>query len=338
MKKIFNNYFFNILLIISIGCIVIYFSVNAYDIELLDLLQTVDIRYLFIVIAIVLGYQSITGIVLTVLTRFTHPDYKISSGIINSLVASLFHGITPSSTGGQIAQFYVYRKQGVGSGDAGSILWMEFIIYQSCLTLVSLLFIILKFPYFYSQFSNLFVFVILGFIINTSIIFILYGLAKFKSLHDWIADKGIDIAYKFHLVKDKEATLNNVEMQLSRFRLEVENLKLHKKTIILCAFLCVLRLLMYYSVPYFVFLALGGKLDIVLLINAIAMGSFVAIASGMIPIPGASGGTEVIFIMMFSNLFGKTLSASSMILWRFATFYFVLMLGTIDFGYIKFKR
>lgn len=338
MKRIFNNYFFNILLIISIGCIVIYFSLNAYDIELFDLLKTVDMKYLLIVVAIVLGYQSIIGIILTVLTRFTHPEYRISSGIINSLVASLFHGITPSSTGGQIAQFYVYRKQGVDTGDAGSILWMEFIIYQSCLTLVSLLFIILKFPYFYSQFSNLFFLVIPGFIINTSIIFLLYGLAKFKRLHDWIADKGIDIAYRLHLVKDKEKSLNNVEEQLNRFRLEIDNLKKHKKTIILCVILCILRLLMYYSVPYFVFLALGGKLDIGLLFNAIAMGSFVAIASGMIPIPGASGGTEVIYIMMFSNLFGNTLSASSMILWRFATFYFVLMLGTMAFGYIKFKR
>lgn len=338
MKKIFNNYFFNILLILSIGCLVIYLSVNAYDIDVFSILKTVKFNYLIIVVFIILLYQSLTGLVLTLLARFTHPDYKVSSGIINSFVASLFHGITPSSTGGQIAQFYVFRKQGVESGDAGSILWMEFIIYQTCLTFVSLIFIIFKFPYFFSQFSNLFVFVIFGFIINTSIIFVLYGLAKFKKLHDWIADKGINIAYKLHLVKDRDKTIENVEKQLDRFRVEVDNLKNHRKTIGICAVLHITRLLLYYSVPYFVFLSLGGKLDIGLLFSSIAMGSFVAIASGMIPIPGASGGTEVIFIMMFSNLFGETLAASSMILWRFATFYFVLLLGTVAFGYIKFKR
>ena len=338
MKKLFNNYFFNLGLIIVIGIIVYAISYGAFGQDMIIALKQAKIEYLLLTLVIVFLWQFLIGYVLTKLTRFTYPEYKIKDGILNAFVAALFHGITPSSTGGQFAQFYVYRKQGVSTGDAGSILWMEFIIYQSCLTLISLVLIILKFGYFYKEFSNLFIFVIIGFIINTSIIFFLYALAKFKRLHTWLTTKGVNLAYRFHIIKDKENTIINVENQLERFRYEIANLKHNKKAIASCVIICIIRLLLYYSIPFFVFLSLGTKFDLNLLLDSIAMGSFVAIASGMIPIPGASGGTEAIFILMFSNLFGSATVAGAMILWRFMTYYLVMILGAISFAMVKLKR
>ena len=218
------------------------------------------------------------------------------------------------------------------------MLWLEFIVYQSVLTLVSLFFIILKFPFFFANYSNLFVIVLIGFVLNTAIIFFIYGLAKFRRLHDWIKNKGVYLGHKLHLVKDPQKAIEGIEIQLEKFRLESDKLRHNKQVIVKCALLCVLRLLLYYAVPYIVFLALGVPFSFDMFINAIAMGSFVSIATGLIPIPGASGGAEAIFVLMFGNLFGTNLISGAMLLWRFFTFYLVMFVGAICFAYLRLKR
>ncbi len=337
-KNPFSNYLINILVIILIGVVIIGLSIGLGGEGIIDLIKTLDVFDIITVISVVLLWQLIIAVILVILTRITHPEYKLRQGFINVLAAALFHGITPSASGGQIIQFYVFKKQKVDTGDAGSILWMEFIIYQSALTILSLFFIIIRFTSFYNDFSNLFIFVILGFIINGSVIAFLIALARFKKLHDWIKNKGVYIGVKLHLVKDPEVTVINIEKQLERFRSEVKNFKDHKLRILAIFGLNILRLVVYYSVPFFVFIALGQKMDIGMLIDCIAMGSFVAITSSMIPIPGASGGTEMIFVLMFGNLFGSTIAGAGMLLWRFATFYFVMLIGALAFIYIKLKK
>lgn len=337
-KSVFSNYGLNAVFIIVIGAVIVGLSIGLGGEGIIDVIKTVDISDILLVIFITLLWQFVIGIILVILTRISHPRYKVLDGYINVLVAALFHGITPSASGGQIAQFYVFKKQGVDTGDAGSILWIEFIIYQTALTVLSAFFIILRFTDFYSQFSSLFIFVILGFIINGSVIVFLIALARFKRLHDWIKNKGVYLGVKLHIVKDPEVTVRNIEIQLERFRDEVVHFKDHKFKIAVTFMLNILRLLIYYSVPFFVFMAMGQDVDLSMLIDCIAMGSFVAITSSMIPIPGASGGTEMIFVLMFGNLFGSTIASAAMLLWRFATYYFVMIIGAILFLYIKLKK
>ena len=338
IKKIFSNTFVNLGLILAIGALVLWLVLKDDPQTVLASIASADPMLILVALLAVFLWQFMVGLCLKVLTNITHPEYKASQGLLNSFVASLFHGLTPSASGGQIAQIYVYKKQGVDIGDAGSVLWLEFIIYQSVLTLVSLFFIVVKFPFFYHNYSNLFLIVIIGFVLNTAIIFFIYGLAKFKRLHDWIKNKGVYLGYKIHLVKDPEKTIERIEVQLEKFRCESQKLGHNKGVIIKCALLCVLRLLLYYVVPYIVFLALGVPFSWDMFLNAIAMGSFVSIATGLIPIPGASGGAEAIFILMFGNLFGAELISGAMLLWRFLTFYLVMFIGAICFAYLRLKR
>ena len=338
IKKIFSNTFVNLGFIIAIGAFVLWLVLKDDPDVILNTIASADPWILLLALFLVFVWQFMVGLCLKVLTNITHPEYRASQGLLNSFVASLFHGLTPSASGGQIAQIYVYKKQGVDIGDSGSVLWLEFIIYQSVLTLVSLFFIIIKFPYFYSNFSNLFAIVIIGFALNTAIIFFIYGLAKFKRLHEWIKNKGVYLGHRVHLVKDPEKTIASIEVQLEKFRSEAEKLRHNKGVIIKCGLLCVIRLLVYYAIPYVVFLALGVPLSFELFLNSIAMGSFVSIATGLIPIPGASGGAEAIFVLMFGNLFGANIVSGAMLLWRFLTFYLVMFIGAGCFAYLRLKR
>lgn len=51
-------------------------------------------------------------------------------------------------------------------------------------------------------------------------------------------------------------------------------------------------------------------------IDVMALSSFVTMANSFIPIPGASGGTEVVFSLLFNSLM-KDLTGAVLVLWRF---------------------
>lgn len=339
IKKAFNSYFFNILLIVFISYFVLKITFKFSDVEeLISLFKNAKLFYLILALLFVFLWQWLVGAALTLITRLTHPKYRYRDGFLNALVAALFHDITPSASGGQIAQVFVFRKQGVDLADSSSALWLEFIVYQSCLTIISLIFILLKFHYFYSQFSNMYIFVLIGFLINSAIIVFMYGFARFEKLHKWLITRGVELGCKFHIIKDPESVVNKVNLEAAKFRKETIYMQKNPKVISVAFVLVVLRLLVYYSIPFVILMALGVKFSFSLLLDSIVMSSFVSIASGMIPIPGASGGSEAIFVMMFSNLVSSSVATGAMLIWRGVTYYLMILIGLIAFVTYKLKR
>ena len=103
--------------------------------------------------------------------KIVKKDYSLKEGFINALVASFFHGITPSASGGQIAQVFVFHKQGIAMEQAMSILVIDFIVYQIVMVFISLIMLLLKMPYFMNH--TVFLLAILGFMINAMVIGVL---------------------------------------------------------------------------------------------------------------------------------------------------------------------
>lgn len=339
LSKAFNSYWFNIALIVLISAVVLTVTYHTVDLaELASLFKNAKMQYLLLALIFVFLWQGLVGMVLTLITKQAQPNYRFHYGILNALIAALFHNITPSASGGQIAQVFVFHKQGIHIGDASSILWLEFIVYQSCLTLISFVFIVWKFPFFMREYSNLFIFVLLGFAINTAIIFLIYGLAKFEKLHHWIVTKGVNLGYRFKLVKDREKVIDQINREVDKFRKESARIEQHRGILLIAFLLVALRLIVYYSIPYLVLLALGAPLSIKLYFNTLVMSSFVSICSGMIPIPGASGGAEVIFVMMFSNIVSYNMATGAMLIWRGLTFYLMILIGLIAFIIFKLSK
>ena len=58
--------------------------------------------------------------------------------------------------------------------------------------------------------------------------------------------------------------------------------------------------------------------------------SIINLINTFLPIPGASGGSEGCYMILFGFL-GRANASSSMFLWRFFSFYFGLILGMITF-------
>lgn len=337
IKPIVKSTPFNIAVIFGLTFLVLYISMKDDGAAVWKTLSQVNMFWLIGIIALMVFERYLLGWGLALECRLTHPKYTTKQGFVNSYVAGLFNNITPGASGGQIAQGYIFRKQGIPVSNSVGVLWLDFIVYQSTMCAFVLMLILFKFNYFYSHYSQFFLIVIFGFMVGAGVIVFLSALALSPKFYTWLTTTGINIGCKIHLIKDRQKTLASLNTQLTQFSKEIVVLKTHKKMIAMLASEDLLRLFIYYSVPFLCAKALNLSVTPEIFLDMLALASFVAMVNAFLPMPGSSGGTEATFILMFSTLFTKAEATSIMILWRFITFYQVLVVGSVVFFIAKMK-
>lgn len=338
IKKLFSNTYFNIALIFALAGLVLYFTLKNDGEAVIRTLKNVSVPGLIALIGLMVFERFLLGWGLASECRLTHPKYTNLQGFVNAYTAGLFNNITPGASGGQLAQGYIFRKQGIPVSNSVGVLWLDFIVYQTTMCLFVLLLILLKFGYFYANYSQFFILVIFGFLVGAAIIVFLWVLAVSPKFYTWLSTSGISIGAKLHIIKDKEQALVSLNNQLMQFSHEIVVLKMHKKLILILGVEDFLRLLIYYSVPFLCAIVLGIKVTPSMYLNMLALSSFVAMINAFLPMPGSSGGTEATFVLMFGTIFTKPQAASIMLLWRFVTFYQVLIIGSIVFLYARTRK
>ena len=338
IKKLFSNTYFNIALIFALAGLVLFFTLKNDGEAVIQTLKNVSIPGLIALVSLMVFERFLLGWGLASECRLTHPKYTNLQGFVNAYTAGLFNNITPGASGGQLAQGYIFRKQGIPVSNSVGVLWLDFIVYQTTMCLFVLLLIILKFPYFYANYSQFFILVIFGFLVGAGIIVFLWVLAMSPKFYTWLSTTGISIGSKLHIIKDKEQALVALNNQLMQFSHEIVVLKMHKQLIFILGIEDFLRLLIYYSIPFLSAMVLGIPVTPSMYLDMLALSSFVAMINAFLPMPGSSGGTEATFVLMFGTIFTGTQAASIMLVWRFVTFYQVLIVGCIVFLYARTRK
>ncbi len=336
MKKKSNHYVLNFLLIIALTIAVLFFSLKDDYRDIMDLVSHVTWYWFILIMCWGLIYNCIIAWIYKTFGRKYKANYSNREALENAFIGTFFGGITPSATGGQFAQVYIMKKQGIKGSDAASLLWADFIIYQTTMMLYVTILFLFVFHSVYEK-NAFFLLVICGYIINICVIAALWTMALFPRVFVRLSQWGVILFSKLHIVKNKEQTLKMWTAQMESFTTEIRRLRKDKRLIAKTVLINILRLTMLYSLPYIICFAMGEPLPLSLLVVVIAMSSFVTMANTFIPIPGASGGTEWAFVSIFSTIIPSTLAKSIMIFWRFSTYHFVMIVGGLIFILAKRK-
>ena len=333
MKK--RKYFLNFALIAIITAIALWFALKDNYQQVIQAIQQMSIPSLSIILVWGFLYTSVAGLCYWILGKKYTKNYSILNGIIVSFTGTFFAGITPSSTGGQFGQAYIMKRQGIDYSDGASILWADFIIYQTTMMLYVTILFLWKFSEFQAQ-SIWFNLVLAGYAINVVVILSLYMMAFFPKVCTTLATLFVKILTKLHLLKEPEKTLQSWTYQVTSFTKEIKKLAKDKKSIVKCILVNALRLTLFYSLPYIISICLDIPLTTSQLFDMIALSSFVTMANCFIPIPGASGGTEMMFAILFGPLTGS-LTSAVMLLWRVSTYHIIMIFGGILFTFARLK-
>jgi hypothetical protein len=159
---------------------------------------------------------------------------------------------------------------------------------------------------------------------------------------------GIGIGAKLHLIKNPDKTRENLRVQVENFKIELKRLQANVPVTVLIFSLFFVIMVIRTSIPYFAGLALdaygyGASFNFSLMMDSCFRSAFHQMVTGLFPLPGSAGVSELFFAAMYSNYYVETAKvvdgslqivrtasanmATANILWRVATFHLVVIVS-----------
>lgn len=329
-----KKYLLNILLILTIGGLSLYFSIGGEYKEVWNAITSAKIGWLIVMVAVMFVYFVVDALSLWYFGRFYKKDYSFKQAFTNSISGIFFNGVTPFASGGQFAQVYIFNKQGIPPTESSSILLMCFICYQSVLVAYTGLVLIIKHNYFLHEGAGIMSLALLGFLINFLVILGLFFGAKSRRFQNFITNTVVKGLSKIHIVKDYETTSFKIQNYLTDFRTQIDLLTKNISVLAKSSLCNFIKLTVLYSMPFFACKALNVNVGWNSFLNYIGLCSFIYLINAFLPIPGASGGSEGCYILLF-NFLGTVAASSTMFLWRFVSYYMGMIVGGIVFSVSK---
>lgn len=339
MKKFIKKYknILNIIILIVITGLVLYFSLKDDFEAIIERIVNINIWYLLLAFIMIFIYWFLRSLALHKFTKKFKKDNKYASSLQCMLRTQFFNAITPFSTGGQPYQIYYLTKSGLSPTLATNIIIQNFIVYQIALVFLGIMAVLANFIFhIFNEVSLLQHLVLIGFLANTIVIIILFIVSFSKKLNKKIITIGITILTKLHLVKDKEKKLQEWYEYINKFHAGAKVLLTDKWEFCKTIIYNVVALSCLYAIPVVLLYSMGDFNSYNILI-AIVTSAYVMLIGSFVPIPGASGGLEYGFMSFYGNFIGGAKLKAIMLLWRFVTYYFGLIVGSVALNIKRVK-
>ncbi len=296
---------------------------------------------IFVILFVMLMIILLEGTILFILARLYTTRYNLKKSINNFFIGIFFSHITPSGTGGQFAQAYVFSKQGIEIANAASILVMHFLLSQIAQVVFGLMALLFRLDKFLSITQTVSLFgasipilylSLVGFAINFLIIFFILALAKSRFLHTTIVNGLVALLGKLKLIKNPDKVKSNLQVQIENFRIESKRLQSNTPVTIVLLFLFFVRMTLANAIPYLSAMALPSiDLSQTSIFDGIFMTAYLNVIIYFAPLPGSVGFSEFFFSFLFQSLFGGyAQTIAPQLIWRGVTFYLTLIIGAIS--------
>jgi uncharacterized protein (TIRG00374 family) len=370
-KKKQSKYWVSISIVLLMTALSLIFSLyNAGDGDIgkgtayiVNALKGCNGWWLTTIALLIIASYLLDGFIIQIFCRLYTRHYKWHQGVSNAMIGAFYNDVTPGASGGQVMQVYTMKKQGIEVSNAASIMVMWFIIYQMSLIFFDIIAIIFEWSTISAiksfQIPNFSLFgwdgtismlplIIIGFILNLSIIALLFLMSYSHKFHNFIMHYGIGLCAKIHLVKNPDKTRENLRVQVENFKIELKRLQANVPVTILIFLLFFVIQILRTSIPYFAGLALdaygyGATFDFSMMMDSCFRSAFHQMVTGLFPLPGSAGVSELFFQVMYSNYYVESLAvvdgsltiirtasanmATANILWRVATFHLVVLIS-----------
>lgn len=263
----------------------------------------------------------------SVIIRMLFAKLNIKTGgfecFLYSCVGFFFSAVTPSASGGQPAQMVYMKKRGIRVSTSTNVLMWVTIFYKMTLVLIGFVLIGFRLDFIQKYMGNWIWIFYLGIVLNVGCVAIMVMLWIKSEWLEAIGNGGLTVLHKIKLVR----RTGKKRERLARFVRNYDDafvaLRGEIPVLTVSFFLTVIQRTMLFAITGFVYLAFG--LEGTSFVDVVILQSVISIAVDMLPLPGGSGITEHLFLMMFVTIFTSRLLLPAMVLSRGIAFYVQLL-------------
>lgn len=324
-----KNKLFSSIIVIITSCIFLSFFLFTKGLgSLINEIKRLNTTWILLAVVCMLLFWLFEILSLYTITKKLSPiknPFKLS--VKFQMIGQFFAAISPFSAGSNPAQFFAMKESGIPAGVAGSILMIKFIIHQSINIIILVLAFLFKFNYFNSKVNYFPYLCILGLAIHVIIMIF----ALLFSINDKLTKRLLTAIFKvlkvIRLVKNSESTYNKIEQELKSFHQNASLITKHIQMFTYASLFTFFQYAVFFSIPYCIYRSFGyHSTDIWTLVSAqIFLTNFMAI----IPLPGAAGGAEGGFYLIYSLFFESNKILTALFMWRVLTYYSSIAISSI---------
>lgn len=316
---------FNIVVIlVSLGMLA-YFAFSEDGLmNLLSQIKGFDQSWLWVALAFMLLNYAADIILTQMFVRVAYPKYRLRSACRVAMAGQFYNNVTPYGVAGKPMQIVALNRQGIDVGSASSAMVQKFLVYQTTLSLYSLVMLLCRYAFFRNQISDLMFLTIIAFVFQAGIIVLLLIFSYSKRLTKTILDLFFLLLKKVKLVKHPEQAQKNIERQLELYHKNCKEIQKHGWLMVSSFALTAIQLTCFYIIPYCIYRCF--YLDEYTAFDLIAAQAFVSMVASYMPTPGGAGAAEGSFVVMFGVFFQGSVK-SAMVLWRVFTYYFTILVS-----------
>lgn len=190
--------------------------------------------------------------------------------------------------------------------------------------------------------------IVIGFVLNLGVIVVLFLMSYSHHFHNFIMHYIVGFLGKIHILKNPDRTRENLRVQVENFKIELRRLQSNIPVTVFIYLCLLLVLVLRFSIPYFSGLALGAfgpneGFDIRMFFDCAFRSAFHQMITGLIPLPGSAGVSELFFNAVFNGFYVETQAVvngslvitrnassnivAAQILWRVATYHLVVIVS-----------
>ena len=267
------------------------------------------------------------GMNLRILLRSFGYPVTFWQGMKYAYIGFFFSSITPSSTGGQPAQLYAMKKDGIELAHGTLALIAELTSFQVAVFFMEVAAVKAIVQGKVRPSGELLILAVLGFLLNILFIAGLLSVLFSHRMKDGLLRFLSGAVDRLPMIKNKKKWKERADGAFCDFQTCADLIRKDPKVMgkVIAVSLC--QVVCWFSVPYMVYLAMGenaaGYPQIFMLQTVLFM------TTALLPFPGAAGISEYAFVKLFSDLFVKHPIAAATLVNRGISFYCLLLISAV---------
>ncbi len=327
LRKFNNKYVSSSIMLVALFFITYYFVFRTCDLKMLfRIIHESDNRFLLIGVLMVLMNIFLEGASLSILGR----SIGLSIGVIRSFCYAcidLFYcGITPSASGGQPVLAYYMSKDGIAISKSTIVILVYTVLYKVVLLFLGLI-VCFVHRDFIMRNRLTFALFIIGIVINMVIIAICLLCMYSRHVVKKVISGFLNFLGALHILKQPKAKIDSLFKHLDDYHASAAFIKAHPSVLLKTFAVTLVQRCALFSIGYCVYRSLG--LSAFHLLDIFALQVVIAITVDSLPLPGAVGVSEAMFLLLYSEIYLDAYVAPAMVLTRGINFYFQLVFAGI---------
>lgn len=327
-KKDTKKLLAEILFLLALIVVTFFLMLKDQDVsEIIQFVFSVQKRWLLPAVAAMTLYIFCGGLCIRVMLNGMGKPMSVAKCFKYSFVEFYFSAITPSSTGGQPMQLVYMKRDGYSVSDSTVILLAITALYKLAFLVLCCILFLLNGGYALGLFQETSFLFVIGLLLNVGLILGLSLLLFSKRLIHFLAHHAIHLLRRLRLIKRPDQMLRLMDRKLNKYHACAHFIKDHPVIIFRTFLVLLTQRLSIALVPYFVYRSFGFHTYSLLQILCTQL--VLGLCVEMLPLPGAVGISETIFLILFGPIFTEEFVYSAVLLSRGISFYLMLLISSL---------